>query len=134
MNGFGIFYRKIWDFKKILHFKNFRQNFRKSTFLLTTCESLAVKYFAYQVKSIDILYKKTKCNSRNFFENCRLNLKKNRIFAYSFFVIDGKMMVGIAGGKRLAFSTYFLVLKLLFAFELLGRMIFWQLAILNYNW
>ena len=44
---------------------NCRRNFRKITFLLTTSVLLAVEgYFAYQVKEIDVLYKKIKCYFR----------------------------------------------------------------------
>ena len=49
-------------FSTNIYFFNFWQNFRKISFLLATSVLLAVEgYFAYQVKGIDVLYKKTKC-------------------------------------------------------------------------
>ena len=45
--------------------KNFRPNFRKFTFLLTTSALLTVEwYFAYQMKRIDVLYNKMKYNKK----------------------------------------------------------------------
>ena len=60
MKGLGILYKKMKRyFLKIFIYFNFRWNFRNITFLLTTSALLAVEgYFAYQVKGIDVLYKK----------------------------------------------------------------------------
>ena len=62
MKGFDIPYKKMKRyFLKIFIYFNFRRNFRKITFLLTTSVLLAVEgYFAYHVKMIDVLYKKIK--------------------------------------------------------------------------
>ena len=70
-------------------------------FLLTTSVLLAVEgYFAYQVKGIDVLYKNNKCYfQKKGFEKYRRNFRKNWHFAYSFFVIHGNIMVGIASGS-----------------------------------
>ena len=61
-------------------FFNCRRNFRKITFLLTTSVLLAVKgYFAYQVKGIDVLYKKIKCyfRKKRISKNLDGNFEKN---------------------------------------------------------
>ena len=103
MKGLGIIYKKMKRyFLKIFMYFNFRRNFRKITFLLTTSVLIAVEgYFAYQVKGIDVLYKKIKCyfEEKKDVEKFRRNFRKNIRFAYSFFVIDGKIMVGIASGS-----------------------------------
>ena len=56
-------------------------------------------HFAYQVKGVEVLYKKIKCHFRIkvTFEDFRPNSRKNLIIAQSFFVIDGEMIVGIPG-------------------------------------
>ena len=52
-------------FSNIYIYFNCRRNFRKITFLLTTSVLLAIEgYFTYQVKGIDVLYKKIKCYFR----------------------------------------------------------------------
>ena len=52
-------------FSKKYIFFNFRRYIRKITFLLSTSVLFAVeRYFAYQVKGIDVLYKKIKCYFR----------------------------------------------------------------------
>ena len=83
-------------------FFNCRRNFRKITLLLSTSVLLAVEgYFAYQVKGIDVLYKKIKCyfRKKKISKNLDGIFEKNWRFAYSFFVIHGKIMVGIASGN-----------------------------------
>ena len=71
MKGFGIPYKKMKQyFLKIFIYFYFRRNFRKITFLLTTSVLLAVEgYFAYQVKGIDVLYKKIKYFRKKGFWN-----------------------------------------------------------------
>ena len=64
--------------------------------MLTISALLAVeRYFEYQAKGLDVFYKKIKWYfQKNNFETFRLNFKQKQ---NSFFVMDGKMMVGIAG-------------------------------------
>ena len=67
--------------------------------MLTTSVLLTVEgYFAYQVKGIDLLYKKIKCyfRKKRILNNLDGNFENNQQFASLFFVIDGKLMVGIA--------------------------------------
>ena len=103
-------------------FCNFRRNFRKITFFLTTYALLAVEgYFAYQVKQIDVFYKKINCHFRKKgFEKFRRNFRKKCHFAYSFFVIHGKIMVGIplhACGVTRNWRTYFTSVRRVFLIE-----------------
>ena len=71
MKGLGIPYKKMKRyFLKIFIYFNFRWDFRKITFLLTTSVLLAVEgYFAYQVKGVNVLCKKVKCYFRK--NGCR---------------------------------------------------------------
>ena len=71
------------------------------------------RYFAYQVKGIDVLYMKTKCYFRNkrISKNLDTIFEKNRHFAYSFFVIDGKIIVDIASRS----AYHFLHTNMIFA-------------------
>ena len=85
-------------FSKIYIFFSFRQNFQKTTILLTKSAVLAAeRYTAYQVKGVDVLYKKIKCFfPKKIVSKILDNFQKIRIFDCSFFVIDLKMMVNIA--------------------------------------
>ena len=90
------------DIVFIFLFLNNLDQHPKITFLLTTSGVLVVEgYFAYQVTGMDVLYKKIKCYfwKKGISKNLDGFFGKNGHFAYSFFVIDGKIMVDIAGGS-----------------------------------
>ena len=69
-------------------------------FFLTTSVLLAVEGgFVYQVNGINVLHEKIKYYfQKNNFAKFRRILEKNSTFCF-FFVIDGKIMVGIVGGS-----------------------------------